>query len=651
MSKQWLQHVAGLRGLAIFLVVLYHALPGICPNGFLGVDVFFVISGYFLVGRQLEAGAGFNVLEYAGRKAARLLTPYLALILLALVGSLLVFAGTELAGSIPLEKACLLGTGNVYLDANSGSYFSASTRNYPLMHLWYMGVLLQAYAVFGLLFWIWERVHAGKRARVATLCIICACSLIAAHLQIIPAWRAVHGGCYYWTCTRLWEFAIGGLLVLLPPAKAGGRAAAVVALSCAFLVLLSFLPLRNGFLYNGAGALLGSAVVWAGRGCPGNRLLENRALLWLGGISFALYLVHWPLICYAEYILRGPLQPMQALVLAAFMLPCAYVFFRCVERPRFGLWVPVLLYALCIGLHVKVGKLSHSGRLNAVPVQGETIARLDEVPQGSPYYDGTAGIAPNQWSQGEPPGPLLQVIGDGTREADFAVIGDSHAFDLAAGLDAIAGRNGWHGIFLNSYVVPFWGYSFGTRGGREAPGNFCDEEKQRAVLAWLKRQPSIKRVLLTQYWRCRMTPHTKWNGEHSPGTLEGIVEWRARELGDFCRRIQECGKEVLVLTDMPEIPAASPFRVLRASRFHHLDETCIPSLCCSRQDYERTDALFNACLDALQEAGACRVFHREHRFLKSGCYNSMSNGTLMNRDSHHLTQEGAAMSLEGLPMD
>lgn len=102
---------------------------------------------------------------------------------------------------------------------------------------------------------------------------------------------------------------------------------------------------------------------------------------------------------------------------------------------------------------------------------------------------------------------------------------------------------------------------------------------------------------------------------------------------------------------MPEIPAASPFRVLRASRFHHLDETCIPSLCCSQQDYERTDALFNACLDALQEAGACRVFHREHRFLKSGCYNSMSNGTLMNRDSHHLTQEGAAMSLEGLPMD
>ena len=650
MSKQQLQHVTGLRGLAIMLVVLYHALPGICPNGFLGVDVFFVISGYFLIGRQLQDNSGFSLREYAKRRAARVLPPYLGLILLVILGSVLVFAGADIASSGKLEKACLTATGNWYLDANSGSYFSASTRTYPLMHLWYMGVLLQAYALFGLLFWVWRAARLGRRVRMATLCAIGLASVVAAHLQLNSTWLQMHGGCYYWTCARLWEFAFGGMLALLPPAQPGKGASATLALSCALLAVLAFCPVKQAFLYNGVGALLGGAAIWAGRACPGGRLLENRAMLWLGEISFALYLVHWPLICGGEYLLRESLQPIHALPLLCLVLLCAWVFFRCLEKPRFKLWVPAALYLLCCGLHREVGTLSSGGRLNAVPVPETSLATLENVPLDSALYEGASGIVPNLWSQGAPPEPLLQWIGDGSEAPDFVVMGDSHAFDLAAGMDALSSRNGWHGVFLGSYVVPFWGCDSGMRGAKVGPGNYCDKEKMLAVMDWLRLQPSIKTVVIAQFWQSRMAPHTLWSGVASPDTLEEVAEWRAREFQDFCRRLDECGKRVLVLTDSPTIPAASPHRVLRAGRLHHMSEACVPSLCRSRQDYQNKNARFNAHLDKLQESGCCRVFHREGNFFRTDVFYSLVDGELMHRDSHHLTQKGAAKSLEGMSL-
>ncbi|MCQ2365528.1 MAG: acyltransferase, partial [Akkermansia sp.] len=193
-SKTHLSHVVGLRALAIILVVLFHMKASWCPQGFFGVDMFLVISGYFLLAKPLRQAAAFQFLPFVKGKLLRLMPPLCVAIAaaLVLVACLQPFGDLCTAAQAALGGLC--GVSNILADSRAHDYFAVDTRTDPFMHLWYMGVMFQSLLLFGILFFCWEKAHCSRRCRILSLLFLGGASL-ALYLRFLPAaWGGAGGG-------------------------------------------------------------------------------------------------------------------------------------------------------------------------------------------------------------------------------------------------------------------------------------------------------------------------------------------------------------------------------------------------------------------------------------------------------------------------
>lgn len=645
-EKQQHTYIQGIRGISIFLIVLFHLLPSLCPNGYMGVDVFFVISGYFMLGKQLNREKEFRLFPFLKQKGQRLLVPYFSLLFLVAVCSVVIFPAVETMNSCGLFNACFLGKANIFLDHLSGNYFSSDARALPLMHLWYMGVLMQILLFFSLLFFIWQCCSISNQARRVHLMILGIISLAISFLYLFPLPDEYSHNTYYWTSARLWEFVLGGFLYpgTGSVASTGPRWVSVFAVS--FLFICSFIPLPNNATGIIIGALCGTLLLLFGANSRAWFSLENKFFVWLGGISFSLYLVHWPCICFAEYIVGHQLTGLEAAALILIILPSAYLFYRAIEKPRFPFaLLPIL--ALSTGLAYKGITMTKGFAhylhqdVNQIIESSITNCSLPDLSPQSRLWEGSEGISPNHNSPHVIPDKLLKELGDTSKEISFIVMGDSHASDLAIGMHLCGLEYGWHGIFLNSYVVPFWGAEFYTSPSI-APGNFFNEQKATRIISWLKQHPSIKTVFIAQYWDCRQEAHSTWSGQK---ITKNIFQVRSEQLRQFCQQVKGCGKKVVLLTDAPKIPSNSPRRVI-SSHLMWQQKTPIPSeLCCHRCDYDDSNGVFNKEMDQIAQEGLCHVLHREHAFFRCDTFVAYNGTHLTHRDSHHLYPFGCAFSL------
>lgn len=318
--------IDGLRAVAVLAVVAYHlGLP--VPAGFIGVDVFFVISGY-LITRLLrdELGAGgIDLWAFYARRAKRLL-PALAVVLVAtlLAGFYLLPA----AGHRPLLEsaaAASLFGGNLYFMGMG--YFDGDAAQMPLLHLWSLGVEEQFYL-------LWPLVLILARRRL-----VLAVGLIAAASFALAQWELSSDSAFYLMPARAWELAVGALVALRPVRLPTGAAWAGLALTLGAV----FVPMPTfpgvGAVPAVAGAALVIAAAQAGRQ---PWILTNRAMVGVGLVSYSLYLWHWPVIVLLadwHWALQGLLS--LALAVASYWL---------VERPTRQMRAPnrtTVLGALC----------------------------------------------------------------------------------------------------------------------------------------------------------------------------------------------------------------------------------------------------------------------------------------------------------------
>lgn len=645
-SEKQLSSIQGLRGIAIFMVILFHLLPEVCPHGYMGVDVFFVISGYFLIGKQLQGGRDFRLLPFLIQKGKRLLFPYEALLFLCLVATILLLPAKEMIDSYELFKACLLGIPNIFLAQRSGNYFSVEMRTLPPMHLWYMGVMLQSVLLFSLLFFVWRRCGITQQTRCTHLLLLGVLSAAVAFLYLLPLPYNYASNTYFWTSARLWEFILGGFLYPRDCSAAPARAKRITATALAMLLLCSFLPLPHTALGGIVGSCCGAAVLYFGRGSHASFLPGNKQLVWLGNISFSLYLVHWPCICLTEYSLGHRLSCVEAAVLLVVILSAAYLFHRCIEKPRVSsVFLPVAAILACAaykGITTTRGFAAYlHSDVNQAMEMAVTEVPLPLLPQKSPLWAGSSGIKSNQFSPVEEPQPLLQELGDTDRPLSFVVMGDSHAGDLSEGLHLIGLTHGWHGVYLNSYIVPFWGAAY--LGNRfEAPGNVFDADKAMRVMSWLKCHREISVVFIAQLWSHRLSGHQTWNGQI---VEKDILQTRAEELRQFCQQVKNCGKTVVLVTDNPAIPAKSPRRLLSSQLLWHRDFSRLPELCCHREEYEQQNGAINRVMDQLAQDGLCHVLHRENAFFRTDTFTAFDGKHLTHSDQHHLYAAGSVLSL------
>jgi peptidoglycan/LPS O-acetylase OafA/YrhL len=306
--------IQGMRALAVGMVVVYHLYPSLLTGGFAGVDVFFVISGFLITGhllREYHKTGRVALLDFWGRRAKRLVPAAAVVLTVTWVASRLLLPATRLADTASQIRASALYFQNWQLAWNAVDYLKSDSAASPVQHFWSLSVEEQFYLGWPLLFLLaalvalTARGTEQKRARGHHVAFLLAGAVVAGSL-----WYSVYythanpAGAYFVTTTRIWELGIGGLLALLPAglshriSRLGLLGWAGLGLVIASGFVLSGTNAFPGFLAllpaGGAAALIlgGSA---AGRFGP-HRLMSARPMVFIGGISYSLYLWHWPLI-------------------------------------------------------------------------------------------------------------------------------------------------------------------------------------------------------------------------------------------------------------------------------------------------------------------------------------------------------------------
>lgn len=312
--------IQGLRAVAVLAVIVHHAGIGL-PGGFLGVDVFFAISGYVITGVLLDAG-GRPIREtltaFYVRRFRRLTPALAATVTFTVIVS--VFLLSFYSGA---RQAALTGAGAMLLSANivistvTGGYFEPAAELNPLLHTWSLSVEEQFYLLYPIVILGVTALIAGKVARKRRFLGLAIAALSAASLVVL-AWgllfhptSALIG--YYSPIGRVWEFGFGALAFILSrfAPRLGKSSGQLVAASALLVVIASFLLIRESDTTPGPTTLVPvvatSVLLWAG--VAPNRvsggLLSWRPMVFIGDISYSWYLWHWPLIVFATVLVPG----------------------------------------------------------------------------------------------------------------------------------------------------------------------------------------------------------------------------------------------------------------------------------------------------------------------------------------------------------
>jgi peptidoglycan/LPS O-acetylase OafA/YrhL len=330
--KEFRPDIEGLRAIAVLLVLLYHAGLSF-GGGYVGVDVFFVVSGFLITSllmRDLDSG-GFSLREFWARRARRLLAASAAVVLTTVVASWFLLERFRLAGLAGDVLSVATFSANMRFIQTNGDYLSGLTLPSPLLHFWSLALEEQFYVVWPLLIALVSRLRSPRRALVLLSSTLLSASLVLS-ITLTPKSPAA---AYFMLPTRAWELLAGALLALLSVHVLPSLRSMLGVLGVS-AVLYTAWAFNEDTVFPGymaaipvAGTL---ALLAAGPSSVTGRLLSARPLQWVGKRSYALYLWHWPVLVLME-TRYGSLTSSQAVtaILLSFLL--ADVSLRLIENP------------------------------------------------------------------------------------------------------------------------------------------------------------------------------------------------------------------------------------------------------------------------------------------------------------------------------
>ena len=345
--------IQGLRGMAVLLVLLYHT-GAVLPGGFIGVDVFFVISGYVITAslqREWLSTGTIRFRNFYTRRVRRLL-PALALLIAMTVFASILFQSP----SGPQQATAKTAIGAIAIAANFvifrsiGGYFSAAAENNPLLHIWSLSVEEQFFLVFPAaiaLGWSLAR-RQGTSKSIAAWIVAGGIAIPSILLSVSTSYGLIDvpliGGssrmfAFYSSLTRAWEFAVGALLVLLAPRLSRLPDWRLDRLGGVGLVLVlgSAVTLSENWIFPGFAVLFpvagAAALILSGstRRSDGRTMLEHPLLVWVGDLSYSWYLWHWPMVVFTRLYFSDSWWVL--LAAAGLSLVPAYLSWRYLESP------------------------------------------------------------------------------------------------------------------------------------------------------------------------------------------------------------------------------------------------------------------------------------------------------------------------------
>ena len=475
--------IQGLRALAVGMVVLYHLYPSLLPGGFVGVDVFFVISGFLITGhmwRGFQRTGSVRLLDFWGRRARRLLPAAALVLAVTWLVSRFALPVTRLADTAAQVRASALYFQNWQLAHEAVNYLTAENPASPVQNFWSLSVEEQFYLVWPLLFLvaglvIRRRGPSGPNGRGGRLIVagltsaLVACSLAYSVYDT----RVDPQAAYFVTTTRMWELGAGGLLALLSErwSQGLGRQGWLGWTGLA-LVIASPFVLRGTTAFPGALALLpvaGAVLLIAGGSAQAlygpARLMSMRPLVFLGGISYSLYLWHWPVIdLWSAWRGKDP-GVASGPVLIAVCLVLAWLT-KIIVEDRIRLsplltghgWrsvstaLAVVIPVAMVSVYIAAEPGQWNGKLGpgypGAAVLAGKVSRVSTEPVLPPLSDLRAAV-PKYWQQGclddpEAAAPKECVYGDTANPTlTVALVGDSIAGNWFPALNEIASQQHW----------------------------------------------------------------------------------------------------------------------------------------------------------------------------------------------------------------
>ena len=471
--------VDGIRAIAIVLVVAYHAGLPMFHGGFIGVDVFFVISGFLISRNLLREGEshGRIALGRFWARRVRRLVPALALVVaVTLVASTFILPSFQMGDVAKQGGAATLYVSNILFAGQAGNYFGGDITSSPFLHTWSLGVEEQFYLVWPVLFaavcWVVTRQRIGRGRRTRRTMLITVFGVTLAASLALNLVLTAHGSswAFFGLPARAWEFAVAGLLAAVPVPRLLRSVGARTALAIGGLAVLAvaMLLISDSTPYPGPWALLPVSATmllilagetWSGevQATPVSSALSVPPMQWLGRVSYSWYLWHWPAIILLVAAVDSDAIPVKSAAALA-TLPVAWLAYRYFETPlRFTPLVArssartflagAVVTVAVVGLAIAV----RPDTTTTGPRTGTLTAADFEAPPGSSLED-RLNVTVDELrkrSDSSCPKDAVQtsdgydycVGGDLSSDRTLLLLGDSHAGQWRRPLDQIAKNN------------------------------------------------------------------------------------------------------------------------------------------------------------------------------------------------------------------
>ncbi len=657
--------IDGLRAVAILSVVTFHAFPTLLRGGFIGVDIFFVISGFLIssiIFRSLRQG-DFSFAEFYAHRIKRIFPALVVVLAASYVFGWFALLPDEFR---QLGKHMAAGAGfvqNIVLWTEAG-YFDTTSELKPLMHLWSLAIEEQFYLIYPLLIGLAWRLRLNVLAVVATM------GLVSLYLNVTGIGKdAVRT--FFMPQTRFWELLAGAALAYghsfegarfsgrlkgwilqaggaLQPSSVVRRDAVLrnlLSLAGFLLLLAAVLAIHKSRLFPGwwaAVPVMGAfLLILAGPGAWVNRrILSHRGMVLIGLISYPLYLWHWPILAFARIIASdNPSAAIRAAAVALSVL-LAWLTYRLVEKPiRFGrrTWVKTAVLSLLIAVAGYVGYdtyqkngLESRPTVTAAQPKMQDLAVADMAKLG---YTKCTGSPVDRDPK------LGYCLLSHPAEAAYAIVGDSHGENLFHGV-AKNDANSWL-LIGNTSCPPVAGIHV------QGTVSNCDVLMEKA-LDYLAKSPSIQTVVFSFFGNYPL--ETNYAADHvvknvGPKNIRiTSAEFKTEDRAELfylgldraISGLEQASKSIVLVIDIPELPY-------------------FPKDCIGRPLVDKVRNCTIARLEAVKRQGVQRqIFDRlqkTHPNLRiydslsalcdqESCY-AESGDFLLYRDSHHLSLRGS----------
>lgn len=613
MMDKYRPDIDGLRTIAILPVLLFHAgVPGL-SGGFVGVDVFFVISGYLITGiiaREIGEGR-FSIVNFYERRIRRILPALIAVMAAVLVGTAILYFPSDFRQVPKTVLAALFFVSNIlfYFDSN---YFATAAHTKPMLHTWSLAVEEQYYILFPLFLMLMHRF--APRWRTASLWLIAIGSLA---LSIVAVSKNPDFA-FYMLPTRAWELMAGALLAVgAIPAVRSQAAREALALAGVAAIGWAVFTFSSATPFPGASALfpvIGSAMlIHVAPGTLVGRALSLPPVVFIGLISYSLYLWHWPVIVFAEYANDAPLRGWWTVGAIIISLLLAILSWRFVERPfRSRLEVPrprlfriaaVASACVCVVAGVAQASRGWPARFDSEVLRLEGAARAFSPERRKCHWDEGEGLPEDKPCKLGAPVPPR-----------YALWGDSHGVELSYALGELAAKKGASVAELTSSSCP-------PVLDVTVPERKDCRTRNRAVYEWLRANPSIETVVLVGYWASSVNART-------PGLAQGLER--------AVLALRQAGKQVIVVGAIPPNPFSVPRRLANLALRGRLADARGTSV----EEIDRRTAYLKPALRRLAIEGVT-VIEPQNIFCHRARCAIYQDGQALYFDNHHLSLAGA----------